>query len=69
MNSSFFCPLHATYHSTPFVVTETSFSDLRDKTDDELEDMLEVLKKRFIKEFPDGEGITYFSIPGLKLFP
>jgi len=35
----------ATNPDTPFVVTETSFSDLRDKTEDELEDMLEVLKK------------------------
>jgi intein-encoded DNA endonuclease-like protein len=44
-----------------FVVTESSFSDLRDKTNkDELEDMLEVLKKRFIKEFPNGKGITWF---------
>ena len=50
----------ATNPDTPFVVTETSFSDLRDKTEDELEDMLEVLKKRFIKVFPDGKGITCF---------
>jgi hypothetical protein len=51
---------HATNPDTPFVVTETSFSDLRDKTEDELEAMLEVLKKRFIEVFPDGKGITCF---------
>jgi len=59
---------HATNPNTPFVVTETSFSDLRDKTEDELEAMLEVLKKRFIKEFPDGKGITCFY-SGLEVVP
>ena len=52
-----------------FVVTESSFSDLRDKTNkDELEDMLEVLKKQFIKEFPNGKGITCFY-SGLEVVP
>jgi hypothetical protein len=59
---------HATNPDTLFVVTKTSFSDLRDKTEDEIEDMLEVLKKRFIEEFPNGKGINV-SILGLKLFP
>jgi hypothetical protein len=49
-------------------VTESSFSDLRDKTKDELEDMLEVPKKRFIKEFPNGKGITCFY-SGLEVVP
>ena len=49
-------------------MTETSFSDLRDKTEDELEAMLEVLKKRFIKVFPDGKGITCFY-SGLEVVP
>ena len=53
---------------TPFVVTETSFSDLRSKTEDELEAMLEVLKKQFIKVFPDGKGITCFY-SGLEVVP
>jgi len=59
---------HATNPDTPFVVTETSFSNLRDKTEDELEDMLEVLKKQFIKEFPNGKGITRFY-SGLEVVP
>ena len=59
---------HATNPDTPFVVTETSFSDLRDKTDDEFEVMLEVLKKQFIEEFPDGKGITCFY-SGLEVVP
>jgi hypothetical protein len=59
---------HATNHDTPFVVTETSFSDLRDKTEDELEDMLEVLKMQFIEEFPNGKGITCFY-SGLDVVP
>jgi hypothetical protein len=59
---------HATNPDTPFVVTETSFSDLIDKTEDELEAMLEVLKKRFIKVFPDGKGITCFY-SGLEVVP
>ncbi len=49
-------------------MTETSFSDLRDKTDDELEAMLEVLKKRFIEEIPNGKGITCFY-SGLEVVP
>jgi hypothetical protein len=53
---------------TPFVVTETSFSDLRDKTEDDLEAILEVLKKRFVKLFPDGKGITCFY-SGLEVVP
>jgi hypothetical protein len=53
---------------TPFVVTETTFSDLRSKTEDELEAMLEVLKKQFIKVFPDGKGITCFY-SGLEVVP
>jgi hypothetical protein len=53
---------------TPFVVTETSFSDLRDKTDLELEAILEVLKKQFIQVFPDGKGITCFY-SGLEVVP
>ena len=59
---------HATNPDTLFIVTETSFSDLRDKTEDELEDMLEVLKKQFIKEFPNGKGITCFY-SGLEVVP
>ncbi len=59
---------HATNPDTPFVVTETSFSDLRDKTEDELEAILEVLKKRFIEVFPDGKGITCFY-SGLEVVP
>jgi hypothetical protein len=58
----------ATNPDTPFVVTETSFSDLRDKTEDELEAMLEVLKKKFIQVFPDGKGITCFY-SGLEVVP
>jgi hypothetical protein len=59
---------HATNPDTPFVVTETSFSDLMDKTEDEVEDMLEVLKKRFINEFPNGKGITCFY-SGIEVVP
>ena len=59
---------HGTNPDTPFVVTATSFSDLRDKTEDELEAMLEVLEKRFIKKFPDGKGITCFY-SGLEVVP
>jgi hypothetical protein len=59
---------HARNPDTPFVVTETSFSDLRSKTEDELEAMLEVLKKRFIQVFPDGKGITCFY-SGLEVVP
>ena len=59
---------HATNPDTLFVVTEASFSDLRDKTEDELEAMLEVLKKRFIKAFLDGKGITCFY-SGLEVVP
>jgi len=59
---------HATNPDTLFVVTETSFSDLRVKTEDELEAMLEVLKKRFIEVFPDGKGITCFY-SGLEVVP
>ena len=51
---------HATNPDTPFIVSETSFSDLRNKTEDKLKTMLEVLKKQFIKVFPDGKGITCF---------
>ena len=58
----------ATNPDTPFVVTETSFSDLRNKNEDELEAMLEVLTKRFTKEFPDGKGITSF-FSGLEVVP
>jgi intein-encoded DNA endonuclease-like protein len=58
----------ATNPDTPFVVTETSFSDLRDKTEDELEAMLEVLKKKFIQVFLDGKGITCFY-SGLEVVP
>jgi hypothetical protein len=59
---------HATNPDTPFVVTATSFSDLRDKTEDELEAMLEVIEKRFIKKFPNGKGITCFY-SGLEVVP
>jgi hypothetical protein len=59
---------HATNPDTPFVVTETSFSDLRDKTEDEVEDMLEVLKKQLINEFPNGKGITCFY-SGIEVVP
>jgi len=58
----------ATNPDTPFVVTETSFSDLRNKTEYELEAMLEVLKKRFIKVFLDGKGITCFY-SGIEVVP
>ena len=57
-----------THPDTPFIVTETSFPDLRDKTEDELEAMLEVLKKQFIEEFPEGKGITCFY-SGLEVVP
>jgi hypothetical protein len=59
---------HATNPDTPYIVTETSFSDLRDKTDVDLEAILEVLKKRFVKLFPDGKGITCFY-SGLEVVP
>ena len=48
-------------------MTETSFSDLN-KTEDELEAILEVLKKQFFKLFPDGKGITCFY-SGLEVVP
>ena len=59
---------HATNPDTPFIVSETSFSDLRNKTEDKLKTMLEVLKKQFIKVFPDGKGITCFY-SGLEVVP
>jgi hypothetical protein len=59
---------HATNPDTPFIVSETSFSDLRNKTEKELKTMLEVLKKRFIKEYPDGKGIKCFY-SGLEVVP
>jgi hypothetical protein len=59
---------HATNPDTPFIVSETSFSDLRNKTDVELEAILEVLKKQFIKIFPDGKGITCFY-SGIEVVP
>jgi len=46
--------------NTPFVVAETTFSELRDKTEDELEVMLVHLQKQFLMEFLDGKGITCF---------
>ena len=58
----------ATHPDTPFLVTETSFSDLRIKTDKELKAILEVLKKQFVKLFPDGKGITCFY-SGLEVVP
>ena len=59
---------HATNPDNPYIVIETSFSDLRDKTDVELEAILEVLKKLFVKLFPDGKGITCFY-SGLEVVP
>ncbi len=59
---------HATHPDTPFLVTETSFSDLRNKTEKELKAILEVLKKQFVKLFPDGKGITCFY-SGLEVVP
>jgi hypothetical protein len=59
---------HATNPDNLFIVIETSFSDLRDKTDVELEAILEVLKKLFVKLFPDGKGITCFY-SGLEVVP
>jgi uncharacterized CHY-type Zn-finger protein len=58
----------ATHPDTPFLVTETSFSDLRIKTEKELKAILEVLKKQFVKLFPDGKGITCFY-SGLEVVP
>jgi hypothetical protein len=59
---------YATNPNTLFVVAETTFLDLRNKTEDKLKTMLEHLQKLFIVELPDGTGISCF-IPGLKLFP
>jgi hypothetical protein len=58
----------ATHPDTPFLVTETSFSDLRIKTEKELKAIHEVLKKQFVKLFPDGKGITCFY-SGLEVVP
>jgi hypothetical protein len=59
---------HAANPDTPFIVSETSFSDLRNKTEDKLKTMLEVLKKQFLKVFPDGKGIKCFY-SGLEVVP
>ena len=54
--------------NTPFVVTETTFSELSDKTKDELEVMLVHLQKQFLVEYPDGKGIKCFY-SGIDLVP
>jgi hypothetical protein len=54
--------------NTPFIVAETTFLDLRNKTEDELKPMLEHLQKQFIVEFPDGMGILCFY-SGLEVVP
>ena len=59
---------YATNPNSLFVVTETTFSELRDKTEDELEVMLVHIQKHFIKEFPDGKGISCFH-SGLEVVP
>jgi predicted phosphoribosyltransferase len=38
---------------TPFIAAETTFLDLRNKTEDELKAMLKHLQKQFILELPD----------------
>ena len=45
---------YATNPDTPFVVTEMTFLDLRDKTEDE-EVMSVHLQKRFLVKFLDGK--------------
>jgi hypothetical protein len=42
---------YAANRNTPFIVAETTFLDLRNKTEDELKPMLEHLQKQFIVEF------------------
>ena len=67
--TTFFTLFHyATNPNTPFVVTETTFSELRDKTEDALEVMLVHLQKRFLVEFPDGKGILCFY-SGIEVVP
>jgi hypothetical protein len=59
---------YGTNPNTPFIVTETTFSELRDKTKDELEVMLVHLQKRFLMEYPDGKGIKCFY-SGIEVVP
>ena len=59
---------YATNPDTSFVVTETSFSELRSKTSVELEAMLKVLRKQFIELYPDGKGINCFYT-GIEVVP
>jgi hypothetical protein len=54
--------------NTLFVVAETTFLDLRNKTEDKLKTMPEYLQKLFIVEFPDGKGISCFY-SGLEVVP
>ena len=50
---------YATNSNTPFVVAAPTFSELRDRTEDELEAILVHLQKQFIVEFLDGKGILF----------
>ena len=59
---------YGTNPNNPFVVTETTFSELRDKTKDEPEVMLVHLQKQFLVEYPDGKGIKCFY-SGIDLVP
>ena len=59
---------YATNPKTPFIVMETTFSELRDKTEDELEAMLVHLQKQFLVKFLDGKGITCFY-SGIEVVP
>ena len=58
---------YATNPNTPFVVTEMTFSELRDKTEDELEVMLVHLRSDSSRNSL-MERESHVSIPGLKLF-
>ncbi len=58
---------HATNPDTPFVVTDTSFTDLIDKTDDEFEAMK--FSRSNSSKNSQMERELHVSILGLKLFP
>jgi hypothetical protein len=49
-------------------VTETTFSELRDKTKDDLEVMSVHLQKQFLVEYLDGKGISCFY-SGIEVVP
>ena len=55
---------YATNPNTPFVVTEMTFSELRDKTEDELEVMLVHLRSDSSRNSL-MERESHVSIPGL----